>query len=432
MDMAHQHSTLNRHSTVHLEPPLTSLGGLQHVNGTHATLGAGLGPTATGQHQSHGHLNQLWREARNVAAHANPNAAAIAPPQDFWNTFNAIAVNGGGRGMGGGSGGGSRPAKAAKRERKPREPSPYNVFIREEIPRLKEEHPELNHKEAFKAAAKNWAHSPINTRSAAYIPGSTNRGGSGSGDRGGEDSASRLARAAIMQKLQPHLLKGRADDEAAAVAAAAEAAAATMAEEAETGLTVEGVEEDTTMVVATVVDEAAADGAPGVCHVEAAPAFGDANMRKARDVEAGDSATAAAVAAAAAGAVALAAESDGYPTPSSACTLPLLLTCTSDEASLDQQQQQQQPTPESDPEPTSSPTARDNNIASLLPQQPEQPMGWGRNTDHVVAYTPEPASARDFPRGNTEPAEREEVELKGVGGGTASHPSSDMSSEIQV
>ena len=34
----------------------------------------------------------------------------------------------------------------AKKERKPREPSPYNVFIREEIPRLKQSDPELNHK----------------------------------------------------------------------------------------------------------------------------------------------------------------------------------------------------------------------------------------------------------------------------------------------
>jgi hypothetical protein len=38
---------------------------------------------------------------------------------------------GGGRGNGAADGAVMRPAKIAKKDRKPREPSPYNVFIRE-------------------------------------------------------------------------------------------------------------------------------------------------------------------------------------------------------------------------------------------------------------------------------------------------------------
>lgn len=40
-------------------------------------------------------------------------------------------------------------------ERKPREPSLYNLFVRDEIPRLKAANPSLDHKSAFKLAASN-------------------------------------------------------------------------------------------------------------------------------------------------------------------------------------------------------------------------------------------------------------------------------------
>ncbi|KAI7735498.1 hypothetical protein M8C21_017856 [Ambrosia artemisiifolia] len=40
-----------------------------------------------------------------------------------------------------------------------RAPSAYNQFIKEEIRRLKTQHPNMSHKQAFSAAAKNWAHS---------------------------------------------------------------------------------------------------------------------------------------------------------------------------------------------------------------------------------------------------------------------------------
>ncbi|CAK9312358.1 unnamed protein product [Citrullus colocynthis] len=45
-------------------------------------------------------------------------------------------------------------------EKKQRAPSAYNQFIKEEIRRLKAENPAMAHKEAFKTAAKNWAHLP--------------------------------------------------------------------------------------------------------------------------------------------------------------------------------------------------------------------------------------------------------------------------------
>ncbi|KAL2925963.1 Axial regulator YABBY 4 [Bienertia sinuspersici] len=45
-------------------------------------------------------------------------------------------------------------------EKKRRQPSAYNKFIKEEIRRLKSRNPSMSHKEAFSTAAKNWAHFP--------------------------------------------------------------------------------------------------------------------------------------------------------------------------------------------------------------------------------------------------------------------------------
>ncbi|KAI9125318.1 hypothetical protein K1719_003934 [Acacia pycnantha] len=42
-------------------------------------------------------------------------------------------------------------------EKRQRTPSAYNLFIKEEIRRLKAENPDMAHKEAFSTAAKNWA-----------------------------------------------------------------------------------------------------------------------------------------------------------------------------------------------------------------------------------------------------------------------------------
>ncbi|KAG6483291.1 protein YABBY 2-like [Zingiber officinale] len=45
-------------------------------------------------------------------------------------------------------------------QKRQRVPSAYNRFIREEIQRIKASNPDISHKEAFGAAAKNWAHLP--------------------------------------------------------------------------------------------------------------------------------------------------------------------------------------------------------------------------------------------------------------------------------
>ncbi|GER31689.1 plant-specific transcription factor YABBY family protein [Striga asiatica] len=45
-------------------------------------------------------------------------------------------------------------------EKRQRVPSAYNRFIKEEIQRIKSSNPQISHREAFSAAAKNWAHFP--------------------------------------------------------------------------------------------------------------------------------------------------------------------------------------------------------------------------------------------------------------------------------
>ncbi|KAK4795413.1 hypothetical protein SAY86_013407 [Trapa natans] len=45
-------------------------------------------------------------------------------------------------------------------EKRQRVPSAYNCFIKDEIQRIKAGNPDISHREAFSAAAKNWAHFP--------------------------------------------------------------------------------------------------------------------------------------------------------------------------------------------------------------------------------------------------------------------------------
>ncbi|KAF8703990.1 hypothetical protein HU200_003896 [Digitaria exilis] len=45
-------------------------------------------------------------------------------------------------------------------EKRQRVPSAYNRFIKDEIQRIKASNPDITHREAFSAAAKNWAHFP--------------------------------------------------------------------------------------------------------------------------------------------------------------------------------------------------------------------------------------------------------------------------------
>ncbi|WJX88989.1 hypothetical protein P8452_71019 [Trifolium repens] len=46
------------------------------------------------------------------------------------------------------------------RQKRQRVPSAYNRFIKDEIQRIKSVNPDITHREAFSAAAKNWAHFP--------------------------------------------------------------------------------------------------------------------------------------------------------------------------------------------------------------------------------------------------------------------------------
>nr|XP_011462993.1 PREDICTED: protein CRABS CLAW isoform X1 [Fragaria vesca subsp. vesca] len=52
-------------------------------------------------------------------------------------------------------------------EKKHRVPSAYNRFMKEEIQRIKAANPEIPHREAFSAAAKNWARYPSSSGEAA-------------------------------------------------------------------------------------------------------------------------------------------------------------------------------------------------------------------------------------------------------------------------
>nr|AHZ90132.1 YABBY2 [Incarvillea arguta] len=53
-----------------------------------------------------------------------------------------------------------KPTPIRPPEKRQRVPSAYNRFIKEEIQRIKASNPEITHREAFSAAAKNWAHLP--------------------------------------------------------------------------------------------------------------------------------------------------------------------------------------------------------------------------------------------------------------------------------
>mmetsp|Transcript_27538 Transcript_27538/g.80956 ORF Transcript_27538/g.80956 Transcript_27538/m.80956 type:complete len:183 (-) Transcript_27538:576-1124(-) len=52
--------------------------------------------------------------------------------------------------------------KKDKPARPPRSPSAYNLFMKDEVAKVKAEHPELRHRDAFKMAAERWAESPKN------------------------------------------------------------------------------------------------------------------------------------------------------------------------------------------------------------------------------------------------------------------------------
>ena len=56
------------------------------------------------------------------------------------------------------------PAKKEKKEKVPRAPSAYNLFMKSELAKVKKADPSLDHKAAFTAAAGNWASSKSNPK----------------------------------------------------------------------------------------------------------------------------------------------------------------------------------------------------------------------------------------------------------------------------
>lgn len=54
----------------------------------------------------------------------------------------------------------NNPVVTRPPEKRQRVPSAYNRFIKDEIQRIKAGNPDISHREAFSAAAKNWAHFP--------------------------------------------------------------------------------------------------------------------------------------------------------------------------------------------------------------------------------------------------------------------------------
>ena len=52
----------------------------------------------------------------------------------------------------------------AEKEKAPRAPSAYNLFMKSELAKVKKANPKLDHKEAFTKAAANWSSSKDNPK----------------------------------------------------------------------------------------------------------------------------------------------------------------------------------------------------------------------------------------------------------------------------
>ncbi|KAJ3308605.1 Axial regulator YABBY 4 [Blyttiomyces sp. JEL0837] len=57
--------------------------------------------------------------------------------------------------------------KSSTKAKGTRAPSAYNLFMKNELPRVKAANPTMSHKDAFKVAASNWkssAENPVNQK----------------------------------------------------------------------------------------------------------------------------------------------------------------------------------------------------------------------------------------------------------------------------
>ncbi|KAJ2843158.1 hypothetical protein IWW36_005651 [Coemansia brasiliensis] len=61
----------------------------------------------------------------------------------------------------------TKKKSAASKVTKTKKVSPYNMYMKAELAKVKEKNPGIPHKEAFKLAARNWATAPQNPKVAA-------------------------------------------------------------------------------------------------------------------------------------------------------------------------------------------------------------------------------------------------------------------------
>ncbi|KAL9231099.1 hypothetical protein vseg_006362 [Gypsophila vaccaria] len=93
----------------------------------------------------HNHMGEMTNQAPNYSFN-QPNVAA--------NYMTPASVRGGPNELP------KPPSTTRPPEKRQRVPSAYNRFIKDEIQRIKAGNPDISHREAFSAAAKNWAHFP--------------------------------------------------------------------------------------------------------------------------------------------------------------------------------------------------------------------------------------------------------------------------------
>ncbi|BFG21698.1 hypothetical protein CerSpe_079730 [Prunus speciosa] len=113
-------------------------------------------PPPNNQHLPHPFFNtphNLLEDMRNA-----PSSNTLMNHQPNYTNESIMAIRGGGldhQEI-------PKPPAAVNRppEKRQRVPSAYNRFIKDEIQRIKAGNPDISHREAFSAAAKNWAHFP--------------------------------------------------------------------------------------------------------------------------------------------------------------------------------------------------------------------------------------------------------------------------------
>jgi hypothetical protein len=117
--------------------------------------GQGHGMGGYGGHQ---YQHNPYASMSHMGHYGSGTPAAAAAAAAAASAAGLAAENGRGRGRGRGG----RKRKDRDAQRAPRPPSAYNLFMKDEVARLKAASSELTHKEAFKEAARNWGTAEAN------------------------------------------------------------------------------------------------------------------------------------------------------------------------------------------------------------------------------------------------------------------------------